>query len=92
MKALSRVLCAVDIDEPGRAAFAQALALARVHDAKLLLVCAVPSNQPFNWQANALSIIGTPPCLTPQNDAGCLTNVKLISQFKALAAFAEDCC
>lgn len=51
MKALSRVLCAVDIDEPGRAAFAQALALARVHDAKLLLVCAVPSNQPFNWQA-----------------------------------------
>jgi hypothetical protein len=34
VKNISRVLCAVDIDEPGRAAFAQALALARAHAAK----------------------------------------------------------
>lgn len=38
MKGISSVLCAVDIAEPGHAAFAQALALARSHDAKLLIV------------------------------------------------------
>jgi len=48
---LSRVLCAVDIDEPGRAAFAQALALARAHNAKMNIVCAVPNSQSFNTGA-----------------------------------------
>ena len=51
MKGLSRVLCAVDIDEPGRAAFAQALALARAHAASMIIVYAVPPNQSFNTGA-----------------------------------------
>jgi nucleotide-binding universal stress UspA family protein len=51
VKGLSRVLCAVDIDEPGRAAFAQALALARAHTASMIIVYAVPPNQSFNTGA-----------------------------------------
>ena len=51
MKGLARVLCAVDIDEPGRAAFAQALALARAHDARMIIVYAVPPNRAFNTGA-----------------------------------------
>jgi universal stress protein E len=51
VKGLSRVLCAVDIDEPGRAAFAQALALARAHTARMIIVYAVPPNQSFNTGA-----------------------------------------
>ena len=51
MKRFSRVLCAVDLGEPGRAAFAQALALARAHDAKLIIVYAVPPTQSFNTGA-----------------------------------------
>ena len=49
MKGLSRVLCAVDIDE--RAAFAEALALARSHSADMIIVYAVPLNQSFNTGA-----------------------------------------
>lgn len=51
MKRLSRVLCAVDIGEPGLAAFEQALALAHAHAAQLVVVYAVPRNQPFNTGA-----------------------------------------
>src|SRR5688572_7241435 len=51
VKRLSRVLCTVDIDEPGRAAFAQALALARAHAASMIIVYAVPPNQSFNTGA-----------------------------------------
>jgi nucleotide-binding universal stress UspA family protein len=52
MKRLSRVLCAVDLGEPGRAAFAQALALARGHDAKMIVVYAVPPTQSFHTGAD----------------------------------------
>jgi nucleotide-binding universal stress UspA family protein len=48
VKRLSNVLCAVDIAEPGQAAFAQALALARSHDAKLLIVHGVSPGRSFN--------------------------------------------
>jgi nucleotide-binding universal stress UspA family protein len=41
LKPLSRVLCAVDIDERSKQVFEQALALARSHDAKLLILHAV---------------------------------------------------
>lgn len=51
MTRLSRVLCAVDIDEPGRAAFAQALALARAHNARMNIVYAVPNSQSFSTGA-----------------------------------------
>jgi universal stress protein A len=51
VKRLSRVLCAVDIDEPGRAAFADALTLARAHSASMIIVYAVPPDQSFNTGA-----------------------------------------
>ena len=50
MKKLSRVLCAVDVDTPGRAAFARALAIARTAGARLLIVCPVPPLQAFDQQ------------------------------------------
>jgi nucleotide-binding universal stress UspA family protein len=52
MKRLSSVLCAVDIGEPGRAAFGRALALARAHAAKMIIVYAVPPTQSFNTGAS----------------------------------------
>ena len=51
MKRLARVLCAVDLGEPGRTAFAHALALARAHGATMNIVYAVPSNQDFETGA-----------------------------------------
>ena len=51
MKRLARVLCAVDIGEPGRIAFAHALALARAHGATMNIVYAVPSSQSFETGA-----------------------------------------
>jgi nucleotide-binding universal stress UspA family protein len=51
VEGIARVLCAVDIGEPGLAAFEQALALARVHAAKLIVVYAVPRSQSFNTGA-----------------------------------------
>ena len=47
----SRILCAVDLSEPGRAAFHQALALAKAHGALLSLVFAIPRSVRFNWRA-----------------------------------------
>lgn len=52
MTRISRVLCAVDIDDAARTAFEQALAIARVHQARLLLVCPVAPGQPFNQRAS----------------------------------------
>ena len=51
MKRISRVLCAVDLAEPGRAAFDQALALARAQGAELLIVHGVPLDRPFDQGA-----------------------------------------
>lgn len=52
MKKIARILCAVDGDEPGRAAFDQALALARARDARLLIVCPVSADRAFNTDAS----------------------------------------
>lgn len=52
MTRISRVLCAVDIDDAARTAFEQALAIARAHQARLLLVCPVAPGQPFNQRAS----------------------------------------
>ena len=51
VKRLARVLCAVDIGEPGRIAFTHALALARAHGATMNIVSAVPSYQRFETGA-----------------------------------------
>ena len=47
----SRILCAVDLSEPGRAAFQHALSLAKAHGAVLSLVFAIPRSVRFNWRA-----------------------------------------
>ena len=47
----SRILCAVDLSEAGRAAFDQALALAKAHGAVLSLVFGIPRSVRFNWRA-----------------------------------------
>jgi nucleotide-binding universal stress UspA family protein len=53
MKQLSRILAAVDFSKPARAAFEQALALARAHNAELTVVYAVPVEKTFAWRAKA---------------------------------------
>jgi nucleotide-binding universal stress UspA family protein len=59
VKTLHRILAAVDVSEPARAAFDRALALSRSHDAELMVVHAVPSERPFNWDARErLALIG----------------------------------
>ena len=59
MKQLSRILAAVDFSEPARAAFDQALALARAHGAELTVVHAVPADQSFGSKARArIALIG----------------------------------
>ena len=47
----SGILCAIDSPEPGRAAFLQALSLAKAHDATVSLVVAVPGSARRNWRA-----------------------------------------
>jgi nucleotide-binding universal stress UspA family protein len=47
----SRVLVAVDFSKPARSAFEFALALSARHRAELVLVQAVPPDQPFGWYA-----------------------------------------
>lgn len=47
----SRILCAVDLSHPGRAAFHQAVSLAKAHGAVLTLVFAIPRSVRFNWRA-----------------------------------------
>jgi nucleotide-binding universal stress UspA family protein len=55
VEGIARVLCALDIGEPGLAAFEQALALARVHAAKLIVVYAVPRSQYWSHGTSRLS-------------------------------------
>lgn len=47
----SQILCAVDLSELGRAAFHQALSLAKAHGALLNLIFAIPRSVRFNWRA-----------------------------------------
>jgi nucleotide-binding universal stress UspA family protein len=49
----SRVLAAVDFSKPARAAFKQALAIARAHGAVLTVVHAIPVEKTFAWRAKA---------------------------------------
>jgi nucleotide-binding universal stress UspA family protein len=51
MHQVSRILCAVDLSEPAKAAFEQALALSRARNAELTVVHAVPKDRPFRWRA-----------------------------------------
>ena len=51
MTRITRIVCAVDVEDSARTAFEQALAIARARDARLLLVCAVPPGRPFSHGA-----------------------------------------
>jgi nucleotide-binding universal stress UspA family protein len=51
MNRVSRILVAVDFSKPARAAFEQAVALARTHSAVLTVVHAVPVEKTFGWRA-----------------------------------------
>jgi nucleotide-binding universal stress UspA family protein len=48
---ISRVLAAIDFSKPARSAFEYALALSQHHRAELVVVQAVPPDQPFGWHA-----------------------------------------
>jgi nucleotide-binding universal stress UspA family protein len=48
---ISRVLAAIDFSKPARPAFEYALALSKHHGAELVVVQAVPPDQPFGWNA-----------------------------------------
>lgn len=51
MTQFSRVLAAIDFSKPARGAFEYALALSKRHGAELVVVQAVPLDQPFGWHA-----------------------------------------
>ena len=51
MNQLSRVFAAIDFSKPARSAFEYALALSKHHGAELVVVQAVPPDQPFGWHA-----------------------------------------
>ncbi len=52
MNHISRVLAAMDFSKPARSAFEYALALSQHHGAELVVVQAVPPDQPFGWHAH----------------------------------------
>jgi nucleotide-binding universal stress UspA family protein len=51
VKQFSRVLAAVDFSKPSRRAFEHALALSARHGAELVLVHAIPLDQPVGWHS-----------------------------------------
>ena len=51
MTSITRIVCAVDIDDRSLSVFRQALTIARASDAKLLLVCPVSPNERFSYRA-----------------------------------------
>ena len=52
MDRVTRILTAIDVSDPTRAAFSRALTLARRRDAELTLLHAVGKSQPFGWHAH----------------------------------------
>jgi nucleotide-binding universal stress UspA family protein len=51
MPALSRILCAIDLEKASERAFDRALSLAVVGHARLFILHATPANLPFSWRA-----------------------------------------
>src|SRR5690242_10978934 len=51
MNALSRILCAVDLEKASDRAFDRALSLAMVSHASLVILHATPATVPFSWRA-----------------------------------------
>lgn len=57
MTSTSRILVAVDFSASGRTAFDAALALSREHGAELVVVHAVPADEPFDWHGRERSAL-----------------------------------
>jgi nucleotide-binding universal stress UspA family protein len=51
VKHFSRILAAVDFSKPSHDAFEYALALSKQRGAELVVLHAVPADQPFGWHA-----------------------------------------
>jgi len=49
---IKKILCAIDLTKASRIAFDRALSIARVSNAKLYVLHAVPANMPFSWRAS----------------------------------------
>jgi nucleotide-binding universal stress UspA family protein len=52
MPALSRILCAVDLEKASERAFDRAVSLAVMGNARLFVLHATPANVPFSWRAS----------------------------------------
>lgn len=50
MTTIKKILCAIDLTKASRNAFDRALSLARVSEARLYILHAVPKSHPFSWQ------------------------------------------
>jgi nucleotide-binding universal stress UspA family protein len=48
---IKKILCAIDLTKASRNAFDRALSVARVSNAKLYILHAVPATKPFSWRA-----------------------------------------
>lgn len=51
MTTIKKILCAIDLTKASRNAFDRALSVARVSNAKLYVLHAVPAKYPFSWHA-----------------------------------------
>ena len=51
MTTIKKILCAIDLTKASRNAFDRALSIARVSNARLYILHAVPANNPFSWHA-----------------------------------------
>jgi nucleotide-binding universal stress UspA family protein len=47
---ISKILCAIDLTKASRKAFDRALSIARVSNARLYILHAVPADYPFSWR------------------------------------------
>ena len=52
MTRIKKILCAVDLTRASRNAFDRALSLARVSNARLYVLHAVPADMPFSWRSD----------------------------------------
>ncbi len=50
MTTISKILCAIDLTKASRKAFDRALSIARVSNARLYILHAVPADYPFSWR------------------------------------------
>ena len=52
MTTIKKILCAIDLTKASRNAFDRALSIARVSNARLYILHAVPAKKPFSWRAS----------------------------------------